>query len=55
MEKKHMINEYSRSELLIGSEAMECLRRASVLVFGVGGVGSHCIDTSFLCIYYTKN
>ena len=39
-----MINEYSRSELLIGSEAMECLRRASVLVFGVGGVGSHCIE-----------
>ena len=39
-----MINEYSRSELLIGSEAMERLRRASVLVFGVGGVGSHCIE-----------
>lgn len=44
MEKEHMINEYSRSELLIGSEAMERLRRASVLVFGVGGVGSHCIE-----------
>ena len=39
-----MINGYSRSELLIGSEAMERLRRASVLVFGVGGVGSHCIE-----------
>lgn len=39
-----MINEYSRTELLIGSEGMEQLRGASVLVFGVGGVGSHCIE-----------
>lgn len=39
-----MINEYSRTELLIGSEGMERLRGASVLVFGVGGVGSHCIE-----------
>ena len=36
-----MINEYSRTELLIGSEGMEQLRGASVLVFGVG---SHCIE-----------
>lgn len=39
-----MINEYSRTELLIGLEGMEQLRGASVLVFGVGGVGSHCIE-----------
>ena len=39
-----MINEYSRTELLIGLEGMERLRGASVLVFGVGGVGSHCIE-----------
>ena len=39
-----MINEYSRTELLIGSEGMEQLRGASVLVFGVGGVGTHCIE-----------
>ena len=39
-----MINEYSRTELLIGSEGMEQPRGASVLVFGVGGVGSHCIE-----------
>ncbi len=32
-----MINEYSRTELLIGAAAM-------VMVFGVGGVGSHCIE-----------
>ena len=34
-----MINEYSRTELLIGSENMEKLKKASVAVFGVGGVG----------------
>ena len=39
-----MINEYSRTELLIGLEGMERLRGASMLVFGVGGVGSHCIE-----------
>lgn len=39
-----MINEYLRTELLIGLEGMERLRGASVLVFGVGGVGSHCIE-----------
>ncbi len=39
-----MIHEFSRTELLIGTEAMERLRHASVMVFGVGGVGSHCIE-----------
>ena len=39
-----MVNQYSRTELLIGTEAMERLRRSSVMVFGVGGVGSHCIE-----------
>lgn len=39
-----MIHEFSRTELLIGAEAMERLKHASVMVFGVGGVGSHCID-----------
>ena len=39
-----MINEYSRTELLLGEEAVERLKNASVMVFGVGGVGSHCIE-----------
>lgn len=39
-----MIHEFSRTELLIGPEAMDRLRHAAVMVFGVGGVGSHCID-----------
>ena len=39
-----MIYEYSRTELLIGKEGMKRLQNASVMVFGVGGVGSHCIE-----------
>lgn len=39
-----MVNQYSRTELLIGKEGLERLRRSSVMVFGVGGVGSHCIE-----------
>ena len=38
------VNEFSRTEMLLGTEGMERLERASVLVFGVGGVGSHCIE-----------
>ncbi|MCD2493051.1 tRNA threonylcarbamoyladenosine dehydratase [Lacrimispora sp. NSJ-141] len=39
-----MQNEFSRTELLLGRAPMEKLRNSHVLVFGVGGVGSHCIE-----------
>ena len=39
-----MVNEFSRTELLIGEEGLKRLKSAGVLVFGVGGVGSHCIE-----------
>ena len=39
-----MENEFARTELLIGSEGLARLRAASVMVLGVGGVGSHCIE-----------
>ncbi|QNM04765.1 tRNA threonylcarbamoyladenosine dehydratase [Qiania dongpingensis] len=39
-----MENEFSRTELLLGHVSMEKLRNSHVLVFGVGGVGSHCIE-----------
>ncbi len=39
-----MVHEFSRTELLIGGKAMERLRQSAVMVFGVGGVGSHCIE-----------
>jgi len=34
------LNQFARTELLIGSEALKKLQGASVAVFGVGGVGS---------------
>ena len=39
-----MIKAFSRTELLIGKEGLEKLNRATVMVLGVGGVGSHCIE-----------
>lgn len=39
-----MVNEFSRAELLLGQEGMRRLKDATVMVFGVGGVGSHCIE-----------
>lgn len=39
-----MVHEFSRTELLIGENGLSRLRDAKVLVFGVGGVGSHCIE-----------
>lgn len=39
-----MLNEFSRSELLLGSSALEILSQAHVAVFGVGGVGSYCVE-----------
>ena len=44
-----MKNEFSRTELLIGTEAEARVRDASVMVFGVGGVGSHCIEALARC------
>ncbi len=39
-----MVHEFSRAELLIGKEGIENLKNATVMVLGVGGVGSHCIE-----------
>lgn len=33
-----------RSELLLGKEALETLKEKTVLVVGVGGVGSFCVE-----------
>lgn len=38
------MNEFSRTELLIGAEKIGKIKRAAVMVLGVGGVGSHCIE-----------
>lgn len=39
-----MENEFSRTERLLGKSAMERLKNSHVMVFGIGGVGSHCIE-----------
>lgn len=39
-----MLNQFSRTELLLGKEAMERLSRARVAVFGVGGVGGYAVE-----------
>ena len=36
---------FQRSELLLGTEAMERLAQKRVIVFGVGGVGSWCAES----------
>ena len=36
-----MLNQFSRTQLLLGTEAMEKLKRARVAVFGIGGVGGY--------------
>lgn len=39
-----MLNQFSRTELLLGKEAMEILARSRVAVFGIGGVGGYAVE-----------
>jgi tRNA A37 threonylcarbamoyladenosine dehydratase len=39
-----MTEQFSRIEVLIGSEAMDILKNAKVAVFGVGGVGGYAVE-----------
>ncbi|MBQ8010927.1 MAG: tRNA threonylcarbamoyladenosine dehydratase [Oscillospiraceae bacterium] len=39
-----MLNQFSRTELMFGSEGMAKLAAAHVAVFGIGGVGGHAVD-----------
>ena len=39
-----MLNQYSRTELLLGRAAMEQLRNSRVAVFGIGGVGGYTVE-----------
>ncbi len=38
------MDQFSRTELLLGKEGMERLRNACVAVFGIGGVGGHAAE-----------
>ena len=39
-----MLNQFSRTELVFGKEAMNILEHARVAVFGVGGVGGYTVE-----------
>ena len=39
-----MLNQFSRTELLLGNEAMKKLAGARVAVFGIGGVGGYTVE-----------
>ena len=39
-----MLNELSRTQLLLGPEAMEKLAHSRVAVFGIGGVGGYTVE-----------
>ena len=39
-----MINQFSRTELLVGKEAIKKLNNSKVAVFGIGGVGSFAVE-----------
>lgn len=39
-----MLNQFSRTELLLGKDAMERLSNARVAIFGIGGVGTYATE-----------
>lgn len=39
-----MEEQFSRTEMLLGKDAMEKLLHARVAVFGIGGVGGHVLE-----------
>lgn len=39
-----MLNQFSRTELLFGKEAMDKLKNSRVAVFGIGGVGGYTVE-----------
>ncbi len=43
-EQEYTADEFARTALLIGEEKLQKIRSSSVMVLGVGGVGSHCIE-----------
>lgn len=39
-----MLNQFSRTELLLGKKAMQVLEKSRVAVFGIGGVGGYAVE-----------
>ena len=44
-----MDNQFSRTEMLLGKDAMEKLKGARVAIFGIGGVGGHTVEALARC------
>ena len=44
LEVSGMLNQFSRTEMLFGKEAMERLSSSRVAVFGIGGVGGYTVE-----------
>lgn len=44
-----MINEFSRFEMLVGTQSVEKLKRCHIAVFGLGGVGSFTVEALARC------
>lgn len=44
-----MINEFSRTELLLGQNGMKKLKNTSIAIFGIGGVGSYIAEALARC------
>lgn len=44
MKREIMLNQFSRTQILFGPEAMEHLARCRVAVFGIGGVGGYAVE-----------
>ena len=42
--RNRMLNQFSRTQLLLGEDGMEKLRNARVAVFGIGGVGGYVVE-----------
>ena len=39
-----MLNQFSRTQLLIGTEGMNKLEKSRIAIFGIGGVGGHTVE-----------
>ena len=39
-----MLNQFSRTQLVLGGEAMQVLARSRIAVFGIGGVGGYTVE-----------
>lgn len=40
-----MINQFSRTEMILGLESMNILKKSCIAVFGIGGVGSFAVES----------